>query len=460
MKKITLTQILVSLFVLGAANHSVAETVSITPELVGNVIASSGGVYDVEISANKDNKPTGEVAIPEKTVIGGKTYRATEIAESGFSGCELTAVTLPPSLHKIGKLAFFNCTKLKHVTEVNHGSLKTISYDSFRNTKSLVSVYFSSIVNIPDDAFYGSGIVSADFPAACVIGERAFYECKNLGSVTMSPDLNTIGANAFLSCHSLEYIELTHKLQTIGVGAFRFCYSLEFIVIPAGVKSIGNAAFSGCAALKTVYLLNPEYTPADDDSRLLNNSSIETVYCVNNLKPLLEEYYRTNDGPDPQVRLMSDIVRPVLLSTSAEGFRFKLEALVDDIVDIKVSPADDIYSYLPMDSEGTYCSPVSMIHLEYSIGPWKPMWYDEQVKTNSGVESILASKTEASVSVSGSVVVVNGTNGERVDIYSLQGVRVGGASIVDGRAQIDLSGSDKGICLVKVGSQVTKVCLN
>lgn len=101
-----------------------------------------------------------------------------------------------------------------------------------------------------------------------------------------------------------------------------------------------------------------------------------------------------------------------------------------------------------------------MIHLEYSIGPWKPMWYDEQVKTNSGVESILASKTEASVSVSGSVVVVNGANGERVDIYSLQGVRVGGASIVDGRAQIDLSGSDKGICLVKVGSQVTKVCLN
>lgn len=459
MKKTTLIQIFVSLIVLGAADVAVAETVQISPELIGNVIASSGDVCDVEISADKNNKPTGKVVIPEKTVIGGKTYRATEIAESGFSGCELTAVTLPPSLHTIGKLAFFNCTKLKHVTEAAHGSVKSLSYDSFRNTKSLVSVYFSSVAHIPDYAFYGSGVVSADFPAACVIGEGAFYECKNLGSVTMSPDLNTIKANAFFNCYSLEYIELTHKLQTIGTGAFRFCYGMDFIVIPSGISSIGEEAFSGCSALKTVYLLNPEYTPATDGSGLLKNSSIEIVYCVNNLKPFLEEYYRTKDGPDPQVRLMSDIVKPVLLSTSAEGFRFKLEALVNDIIDLKVSPADDIYSYLSMDSEGAYCSPVSSIHLEYSIGAWKPMWYDDVVNASSGVESVLTAQTDASISVSGSVVVVNNTNAECVDIYSLQGVRVGGASVSGGRAQINLSGCDKGVYLVKVGSEVTKVCL-
>lgn len=460
MKKTTLIQIFVSLSILCATDVAVAETVQISPELIGNVIASSGdGVFDVEISANPENKPTGMVAIPAETVIDGKTYRATEIAESGFSGCDLTMVTFPPTLHKIGKLAFFNCKKLTNAVETTHGSVTTLSYDSFRNTKSLVSVYFPSVVYIPDDAFYGSGLVSADFPAACVIGERAFYECNNLGSVTMSPELNTIGANAFLSCYSLKYIELTHKLQTIGIGAFRFCYSLEFIVIPRGVSSIGDDAFSGCAALKTVYLLNPEYTPDADGSRLLNNSNIETVYCVNNLKPLVVEFYKNNESA-PQVRLMSDIVKPVLLSTSAEGYRFKLEALVGDVLDLKVSPFDDIYSYLSMDSDGAYCSPVSTIHLEYSIGAWKPMWYDEQVNANSGVESVVANQAEISVAVDGSCVAVNGADGLKVDVYSMQGARVGSADIIDGVAMIDLSCRDKGIYLVKVGSRVTKVCLN
>lgn len=460
MKKITLIPIFAGLFVLCGVGTSKAETVSLTPELIGHVIATSDdGAYEVEVWANENNKPTGLVAIPEETVIGGKTYRVTEIAESGFSGCEMTMVTLPPTLHKIGKLAFYNCFNLTNVVECTHGSVETLSIDSFRNTKSLESVYFPSVVYIPSDSFYGSGLVSADFPAACVIGARAFYECKNLGSVTMSPDLNTIEANAFLSCFSLKYIKLTHKLQTIGVGAFNFCYSMDFIVIPAGVKSIGLDAFNGCAGLKEVYLLNPDYSPEADDSKLLKNKNIETVYCVNRLKKFLESYYKDSDYA-PEIRLMKEVVKPTVLSISDAGYRFTLSKLVDNVSDIKVSPSDDIYSYLSMDSEGTYYSPINNVHLEYSIGAWKPMWYDEILETSAGVESVISDMSKPSVAVNGSVVTVNCAEGAQIDIYTLQGVRVGGAYAAGGRAEIGLSHYIPGVYLVKVGSEVTKVCLN
>ena len=60
------------------------------------------------------------------------------------------------------------------------------------------------------------------------IGERCFYECSNLVSVTFVPG---------------------SSLKRIEKEAFRECKNLREMEIPAGVKEIGDCCFSLCAGL-------------------------------------------------------------------------------------------------------------------------------------------------------------------------------------------------------------------
>lgn len=439
-----------------------AASIPLSPTLVGNVIKTiDEHHFEVEVSADPSNKPTGVVDIPGRVTIDGNVYTVTEVAESAFTGLDITMVKLPSTVSKINKLAFFNCKKLTNVVEVSHGSVKTLSMDSFRNTKALVSAYFPSVVIIPDDAFYGSGLVSADFPAAEYVGLRAFYECKSLKSVTLSPDVNTISANAFLSCHVLTHIALGHKLQTIGVGAFMFCYTLDEIVIPASLTTLGEAAFSGCSGIKNIYLLDADYTPSQDMSGLLGLSKIEKIYYVASLKESLEAYYRDNETrSQPQLLPVSSIVRPDLMLIDVAGYKFKLEVLNADVTNLKVSSSDDIYSILQPDNNGVYTSPSSSILLQYTLNPWCEMWYYENLRELSGINEAAVDSIDCLFDVDGRSLKIMSGGDMSIDIYDTEGRDVFSSHVAsDGGAVIDLSGLASGMYIVKFGKTVKKIFL-
>ena len=58
------------------------------------------------------------------------------------------------------------------------------------------------------------------------IGERAFYNCDSLASVTIGDSVKNIGDYAFYGCTSLTSIEIPNSVTSIGWATFSDCTSL------------------------------------------------------------------------------------------------------------------------------------------------------------------------------------------------------------------------------------------
>ena len=78
------------------------------------------------------------------------------------------------------------------------------------------------------------------------IGERAFYGCKSLKSVTIPEGVTEIGGFAFRGCTELREVTVPKSVKIIGRYAFGDCKGLEYLTIPGRVEEIGKFAFSGC----------------------------------------------------------------------------------------------------------------------------------------------------------------------------------------------------------------------
>ena len=133
-----------------------------------------------------------------------------------------------------------------------------------------------SVTSIGNRAFYEcSGLASVTIGSGVTsIGESAFYYCTGLTSVTIPNSVTTIGYNAFYDCTGLTSIEIPNSVTTIGNYAFGYCSGLTSIEIPNSVTTIGQQAFYNCTGLTsiTVNSGNSVY-----DSREGCNAIIETA---------------------------------------------------------------------------------------------------------------------------------------------------------------------------------------
>ena len=84
------------------------------------------------------------------------------------------------------------------------------------------------------------------------IGDCAFFECRNLTSVTVPNSVTSMGDCAFQNCSNLTSVEIPTSVTSIGRAAFAGCLSLTSITIPNSVTSIGNAAFQMCSSLTSI----------------------------------------------------------------------------------------------------------------------------------------------------------------------------------------------------------------
>lgn len=176
---------------------------------------SWGGGYSFSDDAVLATRSVTKTLVVEQGITELKPYAFTECAN-------LTTVSLPNSLVKIGRYAFDDCQSLQKITIPS---------------------------NVTD------------------IGDYAFNHCVNLTSVTLSSGLQTIGEYAFKDCAKLSSIVIPANVKEIGNYAFAGCGSLKTITFKGnfddGLGSgygvvINPYAFAGVTA--TVYY------PVDNNS--------------------------------------------------------------------------------------------------------------------------------------------------------------------------------------------------
>lgn len=92
------------------------------------------------------------------------------------------------------------------------------------------------------------------------IGEKAFFCCDRLTSVSIPLTMKNIGAKAFYGCHELSSVTIPRAVTTIGDYAFYSCYGLTEVIIPKGVTTIGAYAFACCWGLSSVIIPDGVYS--------------------------------------------------------------------------------------------------------------------------------------------------------------------------------------------------------
>lgn len=154
---------------------------------------------------------------------------------SGFAFCEsnITSVSIPDSVTKMGPAAFFMC---KSLTNVKLSENLTVLEDFCNSSNSTLGLFEYceklKYVVIPDSVIY--------------IGNQAFCHCDSLKSVVMGNNVRYIGENAFSACDSLETITVSDSpvidtdavadLKSIGMGgSIPSGDNLKRLVIPDGI---------------------------------------------------------------------------------------------------------------------------------------------------------------------------------------------------------------------------------
>ena len=277
----------------------------------------------------------------------------TSISDYSFNNCSsLTSVTIPNNMTSIGDHAFANCLELANVYCYAE-KVPSTSSDAYKNSLieyATLHVPFKSIeqykTQTPWSGFgtivpfegeigevftiitaegvmmtfkiltvrektcqVGNGIESSINMASSgkitipemvngyrvtAIGDKGFYNCTNMTSITIPSCVTSIGENAFYNCGSLKKVVvpdiaawcgilfsgneanpltkanhlffnesteikdliIPNGVISIGSYAFRYCTGLTSVTIPNSVTSIGDFAFDGCSGLTSVTIPN------------------------------------------------------------------------------------------------------------------------------------------------------------------------------------------------------------
>lgn len=151
----------------------------------------------------------------------------TAIGRRAFYGMSnLTTVTMPSSVTKLGALAFADCTRL---VQIPLPAIEQIGWGCFYGCTSLANV------TLPD--------------SLRSIGEQAFYNCTKLGGITIPASVEEMGIMVFSYCKSMVYVNMQAKLTVLPNWTFYGCVLLWEVYLPTSIQEVQENAFGECPSL-------------------------------------------------------------------------------------------------------------------------------------------------------------------------------------------------------------------
>ncbi len=166
---------------------------------------------------------------------------------------QITRISLPEGLTRVGSVAFYGCENLLTVTIPN--SVTAIGNYAFGKCTGLQMLTLGSgVTRIGQSAFTDClSLTSLSLPGSLTsIGTKAFYRCESIPTVTVPASVRSLGAQAFGYCKSLVRAEILAPLTTLPDFLFSDCHNLVSVSIPEQTTNVSSYVFQDCHQLTTV----------------------------------------------------------------------------------------------------------------------------------------------------------------------------------------------------------------
>lgn len=224
------------------------------------------------------------------------------IADYAFYQSNITALTIPASVVRIGEMAVAECVDLETVNIAGGSQLKEIGKRAFYNNTNLLSINLPfCLEEIQEEILKGCDSLETLEYSGCFLLSQLFGDSNinitnlriannseyivdsalegiaSIQSVTIPASVRTIGEKAFSGCESLSSLNIQRGslIHTIGDFAFENCVSLSSIALPLSAVNLGKGILAGCSAINHIALNGgvPLYS-------LFGNTDFDNSYTV------------------------------------------------------------------------------------------------------------------------------------------------------------------------------------
>ncbi len=211
--------------------------------------------------------------IEDIIIDGGRS-----ILDRAFVNClNLRNLYIPKSISTIGESILEGCTRLETLTipfigtnrsdrnkptsvlggffgydqtDQAHGTLQYYDDEGnflfYKIPTTLKNVTILNQTTIPVGAFSECDFIeNVSVVTGGSMGEKAFYDCRSLKTVSLPNDLINIGDEAFAGCDELETINIPTKVKNIGSLVFYNDRALKNVTMPDSVTEIAEDVFVG-----------------------------------------------------------------------------------------------------------------------------------------------------------------------------------------------------------------------
>ena len=365
---------------------------------------------------------SGNVVIPKEVVFNNRTRKVTNIGEWAFHNCRgLTSVTIPNSVTRMEHHAFEGCLGLKKVIVKDIAAWCRISFGVYANPLDFGHHLYSDENTEITHLVIPNGVTS--------IGNRAFFYCTGLSSVTFPNSVTGIGNEAFSYCTGLTTVNIPNSVTIIGGYAFNHCTGLTTVNIPNSVKSIEDFAFESCSGLTSVTFGNN--VTSIGGYAFYHCSGLTSVTIPNSVTSI---GYNAFNGCNLST-VISQIKTPFAITGKDSDFfsTFSRNTFNDATLYVPIGTIDKY-----KDTEG-----------------WKDFMHIEEGVTD-GVAQVPANAVL--IQNNGGQLTIQGVDdGTQVSVYSINGTEAGKAISTNGCASINTNLQAGSVAIIKIGEKSVKV---